>query len=248
MPSLGEGCWRRAGRYRAGSLSHGLLRLERGKGREALPIAIEGIVCGAPRRQLMRKPLGGQAINVASGTVNCQLRSMAHAAAVGRFGRAVHAWGAGAHAAAGGRFGRGRMLRGLTRMPRRSAIGRTPQLPGGQARMLGVLARMPRPLVGARLPPLPGVLARMLGVLARMPRQSVDSDAGAHAWGAGTHASAGGAFGRTADATGGMPMPRRGVWGRLVTACPAQPGVPADRCAREIVGVLAHFLGRARGS
>src|SRR6266511_1384485 len=42
MPSLGEGCWRRAGRYRAGSLSHGLPGLERGKGCKALPIATKG--------------------------------------------------------------------------------------------------------------------------------------------------------------------------------------------------------------
>jgi hypothetical protein len=76
---------------------------------------------------------------------------------------------------------------------------------------------------------MPAVRGIMPGVLARMPRRSVDSDA---RWMPGV-------LGR---------MPRRSVWGWLVAACPAQPGVPADRFARAIVRFLTVFLGRARGS
>ena len=66
---------------------------------------------------------------------------------------------------------------------------------------------------------MPGVLTRMPGVLTRMPGRSADS----------ILRRMPGVLAR---------MPRRSTLGRDRAACPAQPGVAADRFAREIVAIL----------
>jgi len=43
-----------------------------------------------------------------------------------------------------------------------------------------------------------------------------------------------------------MRMPQQNAVGRDRAACPAQPGIAADRFAREIVGILKAFPARAR--
>ena len=95
---------------------------------------------------------------------------------------------------------------------------------------------------------MPGVLMQLPGVLVRMPRDLTHAEAGDHAWGAGAHASAVGWCMVTAYASGtGADASAQGM-GNVAAACPAQPGVPADRFAREIMGFLTQLLGRARGS
>ena len=110
-----------------------------------------------------------------------------------------------------------RMPGELKSMPRRSTRSNTPRMPGVLARMPRELARMPRELARSRTRPMPRELARM-------PRRSAGS------------------------CPRPMPgvrarMPRRSALGRDRAACPAQPGVPADRFARKIIGILAAAPG-----
>jgi hypothetical protein len=76
-------------------------------------------------------------------------------------------------------------------------------------RMPAELIRMPRQSADLGMPQMLGVLRRMPGVLYRMPRQSAFSHS--------------------------RHMPRHSALARDRAACPAQPGIAADRFAREIV-------------
>jgi hypothetical protein len=127
----------------------------------------------------------------------------------------------------------------LSRMHRRPVGSDSRPLPGVLRRMLGELRRMPRvsansstrPLPGElrRMPgssacsaarQMPGVLKRMPGELRHMPRRSVGLST--------------------------RQMPRRSALGRDRAACPAQHGIAVDRFAREIVRILAVIVARSR--
>ena len=179
------------------------------------------------RRGTFQPPAKRQAVGRAGhegGFRNGQLRSAAHAAALGRFAHGAHASGVGVHASALGRFGHGAHASGAG--AHASAVGRFAH--AAHAAAIGRFAHITTAWGTGAHAGGAGAYAWALGNLAPT----------AHAGGAGAHASA-----RGQCSTGCMPgvlvrMPRRGVWGRAVVACPAQPAVPADRFARAIVAFL----------
>ncbi len=119
---------------------------------------------GAAR--LNGNPLGGQAIKVASRSD--RFRFVAYASAVGRFGRAVDAWGLASLPLRLVGYGARWMPGVLARMPR-------PSVGSGARSTASARSRMPRQSTACGTGHMPGVLLRMPGVPYRMPRRSAGS-------------------------------------------------------------------------